>query len=100
MPSALALALLITATLVSGLLAGGNIDRAVVAMPAWRRIGPVAWAEFSRRADLANGMLLYPAEAIGGFVLILGALVAALVEGGVLPVAVLPLALAAVLSAG
>src|SRR2546425_12848716 len=99
MPSSLALALLVTATIVSGLLAGGNIDRAVVAMPAWQRVGPVAWAEFSRRADLANGMILYPTEAIGGFVLVLGALAAALAEGAVLRGAVLPLALAAVPSA-
>src|SRR5689334_22437066 len=100
MPSVVALALLVTATIVSGLLAGGNLDRAVIAMPAWRRIGPVAWAEFSRRADLASGLFLYPAEAIGGFALILGAFAAAVVEHGFLDHAVLPLALAAIFAAG
>ena len=45
---------LILATLVSGLLAGFNLDRALVAMPAWNAVGAVAWAEFSRRADLCR----------------------------------------------
>jgi hypothetical protein len=61
--------LLLAATLVSGWLAGGNIDRAFVAMPAWQEVGAVAWAEFSRHADLGNGLILYPLEAIGGALL-------------------------------
>jgi hypothetical protein len=56
--------LLIAAAFVSGLLAGGNIDRAFVAMPAWQEVGATNWAEFSRHADLGNGMWLYPIEAI------------------------------------
>jgi hypothetical protein len=58
--------LLILSTFVSGLLAGGNIDRAFVAMPAWQQIGATSWAEFSRHADLGNGLILYPAEALAG----------------------------------
>jgi len=65
--------LLILATLISGLLAGFNVDRAFVAMPAWNEVGAVAWAEFSRRADLGNGLILYPLEAIGGALLTLAA---------------------------
>jgi hypothetical protein len=95
----MAFALLVAATVVSGLLAGMNVDRAVVAMPAWRRVGPVAWAEFSRRADLGNGKVVYPAEAVGGFLLILAALTTALVEGRALGAAVLPLAVAAIFAA-
>ena len=45
---------LVLAILLSGLLAGGDIDRAFVAMPAWQQVGAVAWAEFSRHADLGN----------------------------------------------
>jgi hypothetical protein len=67
--------LLVAAAILSGLLAGGNVDRAIVAMPAWEQVGAPAWAEFSRHADLANGLLLYPVEAIGGFLLILAATV-------------------------
>jgi hypothetical protein len=66
-------ALMIAATLVSGWLAGGNIDRAFVAMPAWQEVGAVAWAEFSRHADLGNGLILYPLEAIGGAILTVSA---------------------------
>jgi hypothetical protein len=42
-------------------------------MPAWQQVGPEAWAAFSRQADLGNGLVLYPVEAIGGALLILGA---------------------------
>jgi hypothetical protein len=38
-------------------------------MPAWRTVGPVGWAIFSRQADLGNGLLLYPIMAIGGTLL-------------------------------
>jgi hypothetical protein len=60
---------LLLAILFSGALAGGNIDRAFVAMPAWQQIGAVAWADFSRHADLGNGLILYPVEAIGAALL-------------------------------
>ena len=66
--------LLVAAIVLSGLLASGNVDRAIVAMPAWQQVGAPAWAEFSRHADLANGFFLYPIEAIGSFVLILAAI--------------------------
>ena len=62
---------LLLAILFSGALAGGNIDRALVAMPAWQQTGAVAWADFSRHADLGNGLILYPLEAIGGGLLTL-----------------------------
>jgi hypothetical protein len=67
--------LLVAATVLSGLLAGGNVDRAFVAMPAWEQVGVPAWAEFSRHADLGNGLVLYPLEAIGAFLLLLAAAV-------------------------
>ena len=71
MISARTRALLIAATVLSGLLAGGNVDRAIVAMPSWEKVGASAWAAFSRHADLGNGLVLYPVEAIGAFLLIL-----------------------------
>ncbi len=65
--------LLMAAAMMSGLLAGADLDREIVAMPAWQQIDAVAWATFSRHADLGNGLVLYPLEAIGSFVLILAA---------------------------
>jgi cysteinyl-tRNA synthetase len=60
-------ALLIAATLLGGLLAGGNIDRAVVQDAAWHQVGAAAWAAYSRHADLsARGLALYPLLGIGG----------------------------------
>ncbi len=73
MVSATTRTLLIFATLVSGLLAGGNVDRAFVAMPAWQQVGAIPWAEFSRHADLGNGLILYPIEAISGALLTIAA---------------------------
>jgi hypothetical protein len=58
--------LITAATIFNGVLAGGNIDRALVQMPAWRKVGARAWAAYSRHADLENGFYLYPTEAIGG----------------------------------
>lgn len=63
--------ILILAILTSGFLAGTNVDRALVAMPAWHQVGPIAWADFSRHADLASGRILYPLEAFGSLLLTL-----------------------------
>src|SRR5438552_18413771 len=56
--------LLVTGTLFSGLLAGGNLDRLFVGMPAWSEMGAQAWAAFSQHADLKAGLILYPLEAL------------------------------------
>jgi hypothetical protein len=61
--------LLIPATIMNGLLAGGNVDRALIANPSWHQVGTVAWANFSRHADLGNGQLVYPIMAISGTIL-------------------------------
>lgn len=76
MRPAIARIVLILAILFSGALAGGNIDRALVAMPAWQETGAVPWANFSRHADLGGGLVLYPVEAIGGALSILAAAIA------------------------
>src|SRR6266540_4680683 len=69
--------LLIAATLLGGILAGGNVNRNLVHMPAWRQVGSLAWAAFSRHADLSlNGMILYPLEGMGGAVLTVAAALA------------------------
>jgi hypothetical protein len=63
------LGLIVAATVFAGLLAGANVDRVVVQMLAWRKVGTRSWAEYSRHADLGNGLILYPLEAIGGAIL-------------------------------
>jgi hypothetical protein len=58
--------LLITATLIGGLLAGFNLDRMLVHNPAWREVGAAAWAAYSLHADLSiRAALLYPFLGIG-----------------------------------
>jgi hypothetical protein len=69
MASSVTLSFVVAATAVSGLLAGTNIDRLIVQMPAWGQVGALAWATYSREADLGNGLVLYPLEAIGGALL-------------------------------
>lgn len=71
MPSARTRLLLAAATLVSGILAGGVVDRVIVGGPAWHELGAGAWAAYSRYADLGNGLVAYPVEAIGGALLII-----------------------------
>src|SRR5438094_10306305 len=42
------------------ILGGAGVDRLLVQIPAWYRIGPVAFARYARVADLGNGRVLYP----------------------------------------
>ena len=56
----LVIALLALATAVNGLLAGLNVDTALVKLPARQRIGVVAYATFARGNDLGNGLVVYP----------------------------------------
>lgn len=65
--------------------------RLVVEMPAWRRVGVVAWAEFSRHADLGNGLLAFPAVAIGAALLSVLALVTYRIGGAEPRSAALPI---------
>jgi hypothetical protein len=67
--------LLVSAVLCSGILAGGIVDRALVAAPAWRVLGAAAWAQYSLQADLGTGLVAYPFEGIGAFLLAISAAV-------------------------
>jgi hypothetical protein len=92
--------LLVLAAFLAGLLAGGDIDRAFVAMPAWQEVGAVAWAEFSRHADLGNGVLLYPFEAFGSTLLTLVAALCFHFDRSAPRAAALPIYAACVLAVG
>jgi hypothetical protein len=73
MSSTRTLLLLVSATLLSGVLAGGIIDRVIVGGPAWHELGAAAWAQYSRQADLRTGLVAYPVEGIGATLFILAA---------------------------
>jgi len=100
MTSSLVLGLNLGATVLDGLLAGGNVDRIIVQMPAWRRVGVRAWAEYSRNADLGNGLFLYPFEAIGGAILTSAAAIAFFLDPTAARMAALPVSLAVVFVVG
>jgi len=68
-----ALFLIVAAAVMDGILAGGGVDRALIALPAWRIVGPMGWAAFSQHADLGNGRLWYPLWALGGMICSVGA---------------------------
>ncbi len=53
------------AIVLTGLLAGISLDKALVQLPARRRMGVVAFAGFSRANDLGNGLVLYPLLGVG-----------------------------------
>lgn len=68
--------LVIAATLINSFLAAGNVNRGLIEMPARQQTGPLAWAAFSRHADLATtAMILYPTEAFAGTLLSIAAAV-------------------------
>lgn len=92
--------LLVAATLLGGLLAGMNVDRAFVAMPAWKEVGAAAWAAFSQKADLGNGLFLYPFEAIGAALLNIGTVLSYRLDRVKSPSKPLPFYLATLLAIG
>ena len=89
---------IVSAALANGLLAGGDIDRWLVGMPAWQSVGILAWANYSRSADLGNGFVLYPILAIGGTLLSLAAVVVFIRKGKHERVVAIPVYTAAALA--
>ena len=90
--------LVAAATLVSGILAGGIIDRVAVGGPAWHALGVEAWAQYSRRADLGSGLVAYPVEGIGAALLIVAAALSNYFDRGARQGAALPLYIAVAFS--
>jgi hypothetical protein len=85
------------ATAINGLLAGLNLDTALVKLPARQRIGAAAYATFARGNDLGNGLLVYPLLGVGAALLTVLATVLAYVGRSPIEI-LLPLSLASVLS--
>ncbi|MFE3281051.1 hypothetical protein [Nocardia sp. NPDC059239] len=67
---------LVVAIVVVGGLFGSLLDRALVATPAWRDLGVVAWADYSRHADLGPGDVVYPVGGILWWGLVFAAVIA------------------------
>ena len=65
MTSTLEWSLLVAATLLNGILAGGSLIKSVVELPARRGIGLAAMAAYHRAADLRTGFLIHPALGLG-----------------------------------
>lgn len=93
----LVLFLLVGATAINGLLAGLNLDTALVKLPARLRIGVVTYAAFARGNDLGNGLVVYPLLGVGAALLTMLATLFAFVSHGRMDV-VLLLSLATLLS--
>lgn len=77
----LTLLLIALAGLVNGLLAGMSLDKAVVQLPARKRMGIPAFAAFSLANDLGNGLVAYPVLGIAAALLSLLAALCAFLQG-------------------
>jgi len=77
----LTLILILAATIVTGLLAGISLDKAIVQLPARHRMGVVGFASFSKANDLGNGLIVYPALGSSAALLTLLAALAAFMQG-------------------
>lgn len=63
------LALLIASLTTNGLLTGATLDQAIKQLPARKVIGAAAYSDYSRAADLGNGLIWYPVLGVGTAVL-------------------------------
>ena len=75
------LILILAATVVTGLLAGVSLDKAIVQLPARHRLGVVRFAAFSQAADLGNGLIIYPVLGISAALLTISAALTAFLQG-------------------
>lgn len=91
---------LVIATLVNGVLAGINLDRYIVQVPAFRRLSIEHWVEYARLADLRTGLVWYPLLAATSLLTILVADWLYLADLSLLPGAGRPMALTTIFVAG
>jgi hypothetical protein len=61
--------LLVAALIGNGLLAGASLDQTIKQLPARRRIGVVAFSDYSKAGDLWHGIAWYAALGIGAALL-------------------------------
>ncbi|HKF16812.1 MAG TPA: hypothetical protein VKF14_06430 [Candidatus Dormibacteraeota bacterium] len=70
--------LLLAATIVNAMLVGASLDQVIKQLPARRRIGAVAFSEYSKAADLGHGIFWYGALGLGSAALTLVAVIVVL----------------------
>jgi len=100
MTSPLTRSLVLAATALGGVAAGTSFDKSIVQLTAWRRVGAVPWAAYSREADLGNGLVWYPPLGIGTVLSNVAAAVALRRDPTAPRSAVLPAQAAALLAVG
>jgi hypothetical protein len=61
--------LLVAAVTANGVLVGASLDQSIKQLPARRRIGVVAFSEYSKVSDLGHGIAWYAALGIGAALL-------------------------------
>jgi hypothetical protein len=86
------------ACIFSGLLAGGDIYRYLIEVPAWRHLDMISWREYSRHADLGNGIFLFPFEAVVAAAMLLMASISVLKSKSPFKTIALPVHLATIFS--
>jgi hypothetical protein len=65
----LTVGLLVAVVAANGLLSGASVDQSIKQLPARRRIGVLAYSDYSRAGDLGNGIALYAILGVGAAVL-------------------------------
>lgn len=73
--------LIVLAVVINAMLVGAGLDQHIKQLPARHRIGVVAFSEYSKAADLRNGVAWYASLGIGAAVLALTAAVLGLLNG-------------------
>jgi hypothetical protein len=63
----------LAAVLVNGVLVGASLDQSVKQLPARKKIGSVAYSNYSRAADLGNGIPFYTTLGVGATALTIAA---------------------------
>jgi hypothetical protein len=72
--------LLVAAVIGNGLLVGASLDQSIKQLPTRRRIGVVAFSDYSRAGDLGHGIAWYAALGIGAALLTVLAAVVGLTD--------------------
>ena len=99
MASSITRGLVTAATALSGVVAGTTLDRSVVQLSAWRRLGADPWAVYTRE-ELRRSLLWYPPLGIGTALVNIAAAVAVRRDGEAARSAELPSRAVAVLAIG
>jgi hypothetical protein len=82
MVSSMTRGLAVVAALSTGLLAGVTVNRALVQLPTWERIGLIPWANFTRAENVGLESVFYPVLGLAALLLTLAAAIAFRLDRG------------------